>query len=139
MAALVARKSDVSDLRSRSIKRKSGTPDFRAIHVFLSKCPQDVDGLPRSQIHANVALSRSSLRSSVGDVSGLYNKAGLLIAEGCGSHNHLIPHALHARRPSLTAPARAGISIAQREIPRSRALCYGRKSGQTQQNPTERS
>ena len=35
MAGLVARKSDVSDLRSRLIARKSGTPDFRC-HLRLS-------------------------------------------------------------------------------------------------------
>src|SRR5262249_32530945 len=35
MAGLDARKSDVSDLRSRSIARKSGTPDFRC-HPRLS-------------------------------------------------------------------------------------------------------
>jgi len=38
MAGLGTRKSDVSDLRSRFIQRKSGTPDFRAIHAFLSEC-----------------------------------------------------------------------------------------------------
>src|SRR5215471_5841909 len=48
MAGLDARKSDVSDLRSRFIKRKSGTPDFRAIHAFLSECAAR-RGWPASQ------------------------------------------------------------------------------------------
>jgi hypothetical protein len=45
MAVLVARKSDVADLRSRLNAPKSGTPDFRAIHAFGS-ARKDVDGWP---------------------------------------------------------------------------------------------
>jgi hypothetical protein len=75
MAGLVTRKSDVSDLRSRLIKRKSGTPDFRAIHDLRLSAKKDMD---LHDVSREDGASRPLRRHDAGRMS-----AGTTTARAC--------------------------------------------------------
>jgi hypothetical protein len=61
MAALV-RKSDISDLRSRLSERKSGTPDFRAIHAILAASKTWMAGIKPATTGEECAIQVDRIR-----------------------------------------------------------------------------